>query len=180
MKSRAVSTGVLTGLVFSFLFASAPPAYSADGNERMSWLLTLLLLNRSGYYIGQYISIEKLIEESADTYMEALRASANGWHDSTNDYLPFVQYYLGILLKAYREFFSRMDYFADETMTKPQRVEKILRTHLGKMTMEEIRNKCPDISYSTATKTLNSLIAEGKVLKIGGGRYSAYIYNANS
>ena len=38
-----------------------------DGNGRMSRLLTLLLLYRSGYIVGKYISIEKMIETTKDT-----------------------------------------------------------------------------------------------------------------
>ena len=49
-----------------------------DGNGRMSRLLTLLLLYRSGYIVGKYISIEKAIETTKDTYYEALQSSSQG------------------------------------------------------------------------------------------------------
>jgi Fic family protein len=81
-----------------------------DGNGRMSRLLTLLLLYRSGYIAGKYISVEKLIENSKDTYYEALQASSELWHENKNDYLPFIRYYLGILIKAYGEFEDRVEY----------------------------------------------------------------------
>ena len=42
-----------------------------DGNGRMSRLLTLLLLYRAGYIVGMYISIEKLIKQTKETYYEA-------------------------------------------------------------------------------------------------------------
>ena len=44
-----------------------------DGNGRMSRLLTLLLLYRSGYIVGKYISLEKLIERTKDSYYDALQ-----------------------------------------------------------------------------------------------------------
>lgn len=47
----------------------------------------------------------------------------------------------------------------------------------GKMTMPEIQCLCPDISCSTITKALNTLINKGAVLKNRSGRYSAYVYN---
>ena len=75
-----------------------------DGNGRMSRLLTLLLLYRSGYIVGKYISIEKLISDTKETYYEALQASSYNWHEGTNDYAPFVTYMLGILTAAYRDF----------------------------------------------------------------------------
>ena len=72
-----------------------------DGNGRMSRLLTLLLLYRAGYIVGKYISIEMLIEKSKETYYDALKDSSLEWHNSANDYMPFVKYYLGIVLKGY-------------------------------------------------------------------------------
>ena len=61
-----------------------------DGNERMSRLLILLLLYRSGYIVGKYISIEKLISDTKETYYDAVQASSYNWHEGTNDYVPFV------------------------------------------------------------------------------------------
>ena len=68
----------------------------------MSRLLTLLLLYRSGYYVGRYISIEKLIADTKETYYEALQDSSIDWHEGNNDYMPFVRYMLGIVIAAYR------------------------------------------------------------------------------
>ena len=79
-----------------------------DGNGRMSRLLTLLLSYKSGYIVGKYISIEKLIEKSKDTYYEQLQASSYRWHENENDYEPFVEYYLGVIIEAYKEFSSRV------------------------------------------------------------------------
>ena len=61
-----------------------------DGNGRMSRLLTLLLLYRSNYIVGKYISIEMLIEKSKETYYEALKQSSADWHTGENNYLPFI------------------------------------------------------------------------------------------
>ncbi|MDR2671109.1 MAG: Fic family protein, partial [Oscillospiraceae bacterium] len=47
-----------------------------DGNGRMSRLITLLLFYRAGYIVGKYVSVEKLIEGSKDTYYEALQDSS--------------------------------------------------------------------------------------------------------
>ncbi len=83
---------VLVSLVFVFDFVSIHPFN--DGNGRMSRLLTLLLLYRCGYTVGKYVSIEKEIERSKETYYEALGASSAGWQDGENDYTPFVTYML--------------------------------------------------------------------------------------
>ena len=148
-----------------------------DGNGRMSRLLTLLLLYRSGYIVGKYISIEKLISDTKETYYEALQQSSYNWHEGTNDYAPFVTYMLGVLVAAYRDFESRIELLTTKGLSKPDRVREIIKNHLGKITKSEIMAKCPDISQITVQRALADLIKSGEILKIGGGRYTSYTWN---
>lgn len=146
-----------------------------DGNGRMSRLLTLLLLYRSGYIVGKYISIEMLIEKTKETYYEALKESSIGWHDSKNDYLPFVSYYLGVILKAYQEFQDRVDHLHGKAMSKPERIRQAISKHLGKITKSDIATLCPDISLSTIERTLKEMVDNGEIEKVGNGRGTGYI-----
>ena len=148
-----------------------------DGNGRMSRLLTLLLLYRAGYIVGKYISIEKVIETTKDTYYEALQSSSQGWHEEENDYAHFVKYMLGVILSAYRDFSSRVRVLTTSRMSKPDRIREIIKDTLGKITKTEIMQKCPDISQVTVQRALNDLIKNGDIIKIGGGRYTSYIWN---
>ena len=148
-----------------------------DGNGRMSRLLTLLLLYRSGYVVGKYISIEKLIFDTKETYYEALQASSYNWHEGTNDYAPFVTYILGILAAAYRDFESRIELLTIKGLSKPDRVREIIKNHLGKITKSEIMAKCPDISQITVQRALADLLRSGEIIKLSGGRYTSYIWN---
>ena len=148
-----------------------------DGNGRMSRLLTLLLLYRSGYIVGKYISIEKLISDTKETYYEVLQASSYNWHEGTNDYAPFVTYMLSVLVAAYRDFESRIELLTTKGLSKPDRVREIIKNHLGKITKSEIMAKCPDISQITVQRALADLIKSGEILKIGGGRYTSYTWN---
>lgn len=148
-----------------------------DGNGRMSRLLTLLLLYRAGYIVGKYISIEKLIEESKETYYEALRQSSQKWHEEANDYAPFVRYTLGVVAAAYRDFSTRVQAPAASDMSKPDRIREIIKGTLGKITKAEIIEQCPDISQITVQRTLADLQKSGEILKLGGGRYTSYIWN---
>ena len=150
-----------------------------DGNGRMSRLLTLLLLYHAGYIVGKYISIEKMIEQTKETYHEALQNSSAYWHDDKNDYIPFVQYTLGVVVAAYREFSSRVKLIATGNMSKPERIREIIKETLGKITKTEIMEKFPDISQVTVQRALNELVTSGEILKIGGGRYTAYMWNHN-
>ena len=148
-----------------------------DGNGRMSRLLTLLLLYRSGYFVGKYISIERLIADSKGTYYEALQESSTGWHEGNNDYLPFVRYMLGIVAAAYREFAYRMDLLVTKGLSKPDRVREIVRNTTGRVTKTQIRTQCPDISQKTVERALADMLKNGEILKIGGGRYTSYTWD---
>ena len=148
-----------------------------DGNGRMSRLLTLLLLYRSGYIVGKYISIERVIEQSKETYYETLHQSSLGWHENENDYAPFVRYLLGTIVAAYRDFSSRVQLLITSGLSKPERIRALIKDTLGKITKTEIMEKCPDISQITVQRTLNELLKQGEIIKLSGGRYTAYIWN---
>lgn len=148
-----------------------------DGNGRLSRLLTLLLLYRSGYIVGKYISIEKLIEQTKEIYYESLQLSSAGWHENKNDYEPFVKYMLGVIVAAYREFSLRVSLLTTQGMSKPDRVKEIIRATLGPITKTEILAKCPDISQVTVQRALADLVDKGDIIKLGGGRYTKYIWN---
>lgn len=146
-----------------------------DGNGRMSRLLTLLLLYKSGCIVGKYVSVEMIIEKTKETYYEALQQSSFGWHENENDYVPFVSYYLGIILKFYREFESRVELLQNRSLSKPERIKTIIDGHIGKISKKQIAEQCPDISVTTIERTLADLVKTGYIKKTGAGRATAYI-----
>ena len=148
-----------------------------DGNGRMSRLLTLLLLYRFGYNVGKYISIERIISDTKETYYESLQQSSYGWHDETNEYASFAGYYLGVILAAYREFDERAELLLNKDVSKPDRVRETIRYNLGTITKSDIMGKCPDISQITIQRTLAELQEKNEIKKIGGGRYTSYVWN---
>ena len=148
-----------------------------DGNGRMSRLLTLLLLYKAGYIVGKYISLEKIIEKTKDTYYDALQKSSYEWYEESNDYRPFVEYTLGIILNAYREFSERVNVLVKSDLSKPDRIREVIKNKVGKITKQEIIEACPDISKTTIERTLVSLQKANEIKKIGGGRYTSYIWN---
>lgn len=149
-----------------------------DGNGRMSRLLTLLLLYKSGFIVGKYISIEKIIEETKETYYEALQDSSIGWHDNNNDYKPFVNYMLGVIVSTYKEFESRVKLVTNTKLSKPERIREIIKAHIGTITKTEILATNPDISDTTVQRALAALLKKNEIKKIGGGRYTKYVWNA--
>ena len=148
-----------------------------DGNGRMSRLLTLLLLYKANYMVGKYISIEKIIEETKYSYYDTLEKSSTNWHNNENDYSYFVEYYLGIILNAYKEFDSRINIVENKKITAYKRIIDIFKDNIIPIDKAFITNKCPDLSETTIERTLNKLLKEDKIVKISGGRYTKYKWN---
>lgn len=148
-----------------------------DGNGRMSRLLTLLMLYRSGYIVGKYISIEHLIEKTKESYYESLEQSSKNWYDNKNDYLPFVKYMLGVIVASYRDFADRVEVIENVNISKPKRIAKLIKETYGDITKTEIMKRFQDISQITVQRTLADLIEKGDIIKIGGGRYTKYVWN---
>lgn len=148
-----------------------------DGNGRMSRLITLLLLYQQDYLAGKYISLEMLIESTKESYYETLKVSSQGWYENENSYLPFVKYYLSLLVKTYKEFSDRVEIVAVGKMGKSERVKDIFDKKIGKISKREIVDIYPDISVTTIEKALADLLKEGYIKKVGSGRATAYIKN---
>lgn len=119
--------------------------------------------------------MEMLIEKSKETYYEFMQNSSIKWHENHNDYCPFVKYYLGILLKAYREFGERVEHLHDRSLSKPERIRCVIERKLGKITKKEIMEKCPDISKITVERTLAEMVKSGELIKVGTGRATGYV-----
>ncbi len=145
-----------------------------DGNGRMSRLLTTLLLYKSGYVIGKYISLEKKILLTKSEYYDALSNSSANWGIEENDDTYFVKYMLGIILSAYRDFEDRID-LVDEKITSEEMVIKAIKTKFGKFTKTEILELCPKIRRATVENVLKELVDKGQIERIGAGRSTAYV-----
>lgn len=148
-----------------------------DGNGRMSRLLTLLLLYKSGYLVGKYISIERLIEKTKGSYYNMLQESSGNWHEEANDYAPFVKYMLGVVVAAYREFMERTKLIEEKKVSKPDRIAEEVKNHIGTITKAELLKIVPDVSQTTVQRTLTDLVRQEKIIKIGQGRYTKYTWN---
>ena len=144
-----------------------------DGNGRMSRLLTTLLLYKSGYVVGKYISLEKKIQISKDDYYDALSQSGEGWMESENDDTPFVKYILGVILAAYRDFEERVNLFGTK-MTAREMVEKAVKSKIGKFTKSDIMELCPEIGKGSVENSLKAMCEEGLIKREGKGRATFY------
>lgn len=141
-----------------------------DGNGRMARLLTLLLLYHFDYEVGRYISLEKVIEDSKESYYETLQKSSIGWHENRNDIFPWINYFLGVMIKVYKELEERVGVVDTRKGNKTARVEEYIESKLGFFTKGNIRSACPDVSESTINRVLNKLKDENKIVPTGKGR----------
>ena len=144
-----------------------------DGNGRMSRLLTTLLLYKSGYVVGRYISLEKKIQLTKDEYYDALSDSSHGWMDEQYDDTPFVKYLLGVILAAYRDFEERVNLVGTKLSAR-EIVEKAVKIKIGKFTKSEIMELCPQIGRASVENSLRAMCDEGILRKEGKGRATYY------
>lgn len=141
-----------------------------DGNGRTARLLTLLLLYRTGYEVGRFISLERVIEQSKETYYESLEASSQGWHDSQHDPFPWLRYFWGVLIRAYREFEERVGTITTFKGSKSERVREAILQQVRPFSISEIERLCPGISRETVRNVLRELKAAGVIHPLGKGR----------
>ena len=151
-----------------------------DGNGRMSRLLTLLLLYKSGYSIGRYISLEKQIEKTKDQYYDTLEQADAGWHEEENDPTPFIRYMLQAILACYTEFEERVGLMTENGRGSSAYdvVKKFAEEKIGRFTGADVVAQCPSIGRSSALAALKKLTEEGFVIREGSGR-STFYYRAD-
>ena len=145
-----------------------------DGTGRMSRLLTMLLLYRSGFYVGKYISLEAKIAKNKDLYYEALGKAQNGWHEGEEDVVPFIKYLLGTILAAYKDFEDRFEIIG-EKLPALEMVRKATKNKIGKFSKQDIRELCPSLSISSIEGSLRTLVKEGELMRGGSGKATYYV-----
>ena len=145
-----------------------------DGNGRMSRLLTTLLLYRSGFYVGKYISLEAKIAKNKDLYYEALGKAQKGWHEGEEDVVPFIKYLLGTILAAYKDFEDRFEIIG-EKLPALEMVRKATKNKIGKFSKQDIRELCPSLSISSIEGSLRTLVKEGELMRGGSGKATYYV-----
>lgn len=142
----------------------------SDGNGRVARLLTLLLLYQAGYEVGKYISLERVIEQSKETYYEALEKSSQGWHDSKHNIKPWQNYFYGMLLASYKEFEQRVGIIRKRPGNKRAQLVQTVREYNGKFSISDLEGLCPHISRDMVRKVLRELRDQGIIQSDGMGR----------
>ncbi len=146
-----------------------------DGNGRVGRLLVLLLLYHAGYEVGRYISLERVVEESKETYYEALEKSSLGWHEGKHDPFPWLEYFWGMMIKAYKEFEERVGTVSTGKGSKTDHIISVVKRKIGPFSVADIQKECHGISVDLIRKVLGQLKAEGVITLMERGRYAKWI-----
>lgn len=144
-----------------------------DGNGRMSRLLTTLLLYRNGFYVGKYISLEAKIANSKDLYYDTLKQAQIGWHEGTEDSVPFIKYLLGTVLAAYKDFEDRFA-LVETKLSALEMVRRATLNKIGRFSKQDIREICPSLSISSIEGALRKLVSSKELKREGNGKNICY------
>jgi len=145
-----------------------------DGNGRMARLITLLLLYRNGYEVGRYISLERVIEQTKESYYETLQKSSQGWHKGKHDALPWVEYALSTILAAYKEFESRFAGVSKGRGSKTAIVMNAIDSIVGDFSVSDLEKACPDVSVDMIRHVLKKLKKNDRISSLGKGRFARW------
>lgn len=144
-----------------------------DGNGRMSRLLTTLLLYRSGFYVGKYISLEAKIAKDKDLYYKSLNQAQIGWHEGKEDVMPFIKYLLGTILSAYKDFEERFA-LVETKLPALETVRRATLNKIGRFKKQDILELCPSLSISSIEGALRKLVTAGELKREGVGKSTFY------
>lgn len=146
-----------------------------DGNGRVSRLLTLFLMYKSGYDVGKYVSFEERINESKDYYYSALQESSEGWHTNENSYFEFMKNFLSTLYKCYKELDKRFSTVNGKQLSKTERVEQTVLNSVLPVSKSEICDVLQDVSPTTVEAVLGKMVKTGSIIKLGQARATKYV-----
>lgn len=147
----------------------------ADGNGRISRLLTELLLVKCGYHISKYISIDSYVCRYSSFYYSVLNESSENWHEQKNNSQPFVKFLLRAIASSYSELDKVVGY-KNKNKSSLEAVREAVRLKI-KFKKQDVFKALPHLSRSTIENMLYQLIADNYLKRCGQGRATFYLRN---
>jgi len=151
----------------------------SDGNGRVARLLTLLLLYHYDFEVGRFISLERIFEESRETYYESLEKSSAEWHEGKHNVMPWLNYFWGVILRAYKEFEERVGSIRTSRGSKTEQIKKAIKGKIGPFAISDIEHECPGISRDMVRKVLRELRDQKIIISSSKGRNAKWIHQEN-
>ncbi|HEY9605297.1 MAG TPA: Fic family protein [Allocoleopsis sp.] len=141
-----------------------------DGNGRMARLLTLLLLYKAGYEVGRFISLERIVERTKESYYDTLYQSSLNWHQRQYRLLPWYSYFLGVmLLSAYREFEQRVGLVTSAKGAKTAMVLETIGNLPREFSIKDLQERCPTVGIDLIRRILRQERQAGHLKCLGRG-----------
>lgn len=157
-------------IIASFIMDFMLIAPFKENNLAMSKILTLLLLNKSGYEIGRFTSLGNLYNDENYSYFKTLFSKQGDLERESYNMNKWLDYFLSIVLSAYEDLSEEMNLTGIKKETKTRRIEKVINSTLGYFTKDDVRNQCPDIPEPTINRVFNNLRKSGKIEVVAKGR----------
>lgn len=146
----------------------------ADGNGRLSRILTNLLLLKEGYGYMPYVSHEKLIEDNKPDYYMALRQSQKTFGTRRENIDPWLNFWLSIIGEqaGMAVDLLAMDNLEKILSPKQLMIWQYLQT-VDEATPGEMVQRL-SIARSTVNQVLSKLLSLRRIERVGQGRATRY------
>ncbi len=129
-----------------------------------------MLLYHFDYQVGRYISLERIFEDSKESYYETLEESSRGWHEGKHDVKPWLNYFWGALIRAYREFEERVGVITTGRGSKTELIRSTINRKIEPFSISDIESDCPGISRDMIRLVLRLMKDEGLIIAKNKGR----------
>jgi Fic family protein len=161
--------------VFVYEFLSIHPF--KDGNGRLSRLLTTLLLLQQNYLFVQYVSFEKVIEDSKKAYYKALMEGQKDRNTEKEKLDNWILYFLDSMTVLIQRLEKKYEIHKETTtyLNDRQKNIKELIIKYQPVKISDLVKHLPDISRNTIKKDLTYLRKENIVEVIGKNKGTLYL-----
>lgn len=161
--------------VFVYEFLSIHPFQ--DGNGRLSRLLTTMLLLRQNYLFVQYVSFEKVIEDSKKEYYKALMEGQKDISNQTEKLDNWVLYFLDCITVLIQRLEKKYEVYKNNAvyLNDRQKTIKELIIKNQPVKISDLERFLPEVSRNTLKKDLAYLRDENVVEAIGKNKGSMYL-----
>lgn len=159
--------------VFVVVFLAIHPFQ--DGNGRLSRILTVLLLLRSGYAYVPYSSLESIIEKNKERYYLSLRQTQTTIRSDAANWQPWILFFLDALSRQTRMLSKKIEREHLVMIALPDPALRILehtKEH-GRVTIGGMA-KLTGISRNTLKGHFRKLTADGYLIMHGEKRGTWY------
>ena len=140
-----------------------------EANGRMAQLVALWLMNRRGYNVSRFVSVERIMEAKKNEFFLAQYRSSVGWHQAEHDISTWWKYWLEVLLVSYREFTNRARALSKRRGVKTEMVLELIDSMQDGFTIRQIQQKVPGCGIELIRKIFKAEKAAGRIKCLGRG-----------